>query len=131
MMDSVTKKDFMAQAEILEDRFAIDYMGKKEIIGWLDFDGGQIEFLRDEDNHAYIYAGGMWYSDDEITPARLRKADYIEISHACGWGFYIGRGMPASELAIAFENSVGHYIECGLEFGELVETEDGRIVKAG
>lgn len=123
-------KEFKARSEILMDKLVIDFMTKKEMLDWLSFTNGEMDFLRDEDCHVYVYAGETFYSDEEVTLAILRKADYIEMSHSEGYGFYIGRNARPEAIQDAFDSSIGWHIEAGIEFGELVETDDGRIIKA-
>ena len=122
-------KEFKAQSEILMDTLLIDFFTKKELLNWLEFTGKEMDFLRDEDNHVYAYVGKDLYSDDEITPAILRSADYIEVGHADGYMFYIGRNVDGEALQDAFDSSIGWHIDAGLEFGELAEGETGKIIR--
>lgn len=123
-------KEFKQKSEILMDTYTIEFVSKKTAIDWANFRDGEMGWIADEDCHAYVFVGERFYSDEEITPAVLRAADYIELSHGDGWMFYIGRNANAQCLDDCFESSVGWAIDCGLEFGELLETEDGKIVKA-
>lgn len=124
-------KEFKAQSEILMDKLAIDFVSKKYMLFWvLTFTDGCLDFIRDPDCHVYVNVGKTLYSDEEITPAILKKADYIEASHQEGYMFYLGHNADPEALQDAFDASIRWHIDVGLEFGELVETEDGRIIKA-
>lgn len=124
-------KEFKAKSKILNDKLVIDFVTKKEILNsWLCFTDNEMDFLRDEDCHIYVFVGKDFYSDEEVTPAILKKADYIEMSHAEGYGFYIGTNADPESVQDAFDSSIGWHIEACIEFGELVETEDGKIIKS-
>lgn len=120
-------KEFKEHAEILMDEMIIDFVSKKEILKWLQFTDGAMDALGDDDAHVYVLIGKTCYSDDEITPAILKKADYIEMSWSEGYMFYLGRN---ADLQDAFDATIGGHIEAGIEFGDLIETDDGGIIKA-
>lgn len=123
-------KEFKANSEILMKDMIIDFVSKKEILKWLQFTDGEMDALGDDDTHVYVLIGKTCYSDNEITQAILSKADYIEMSWGEGYMFYIGRNADAESLQDAFDATVGHHIEARIEFGDLIETDDGRIIKA-
>ena len=123
-------KEFKANSEILMDEMVIDFVSKKEILKWLQFTDGAMDALGDDDTHVYVLLGKTCYSDNEITPAILSKADYIEMSWGAGYMVYVGRNADSEALRDAFDQSLGHHIEIGIEFGDLIETDDGRVIKA-
>ena len=123
-------KEFKANSEILMKDMIIDFVSKKEILKWLQFTDGEMDALGDDDTHVYVLIGKTCYSDNEITQAILSKADYIEMSWGEGYMFYVGRNADAESLQAAFDQSLGHHIEIGIEFGDLIETDDGRVIKA-
>lgn len=103
-------KEFKAMAEKYADRFTIEFCTKKEIIDWCICDG-QIASELDNDIHVYVFVGNEFYSDEQVTPAILKKADYIEFSHADGWMWYISAKCPCSVLDEAYDVTIGFYTE--------------------
>lgn len=97
----------------------LEFMTKKEALDWLTFTDSELDYIRDEDNHVYVYCGDRFYSDEAITPSLLKKADYIEMSHADGYAFYISRNCDAGALEHAFWSSVGWHLNCMIEFDEI------------
>lgn len=123
---------FKKLAEIVSERgYIIDFDTKKHMIDILaSFDeNGEINY--DDDCHWTIYVGETCYTDEEITPALLKKACYIEYSWGDGWSFYIGRNCKQAVLESAFENTLGWALECGAEFGELTGAQLDTIEAAG
>ena len=123
---------FKKLAEIVSERgYIIDFDTKKHMIDILaSFDeDGQINY--DDDCHWTIYVGETCYTDEEITPALLKKACYIEHSWGDGWCFYIGRNCTQAILGSVFENTLGWALECGAEFGELTDAQLDTIEAAG
>lgn len=123
---------FKTLAQIAEARnFQVGFDTKKhmiEVVASFDEDG-QINY--DNDCHWTIYVGETCYTDEEITPALLKKACYIEYSWGDGWSFYIGRNCTQAVLESAFENTLGWALECGAEFGELTDAQLDTIEAAG
>lgn len=95
-----------------------DFMTKKEALDWLSFSESGMDFIN-EDSHAYVYCGDKFYSDEEITPSILKKADYIEMSWADGYMFYIGKNCDWKALEDAFWSSVGWHLNFMIEFDEI------------
>ena len=103
----MTIDTFKKLAAIVEERnFQVGFDTKKHMIDILaSFDeDGQINY--DEDCHWTIYVDETCYTDEEITPALLKKACYIEFSWGDGWVFYIGRNCTQAVLESAFENTL-------------------------
>lgn len=103
-------KEFKAMAVKYADRFTIDFCTKKEMIDWC-IDCGQIVSERDNDIHVYVFVGNEFYSDEQVTSAILRKADYIELSDADGWMWYISSKCPGAVLDEAYDVTIGFYTE--------------------
>ena len=123
---------FKKLAEIVSERgYIIDFDTKKHMIEiCAEFDDeGQINF--DDDLHWTVFVGDKCYTDGEITRAILRKADYIEESHAEGWSFYLGRNCSEDVLADAFEATLGWALNCAAECGELTDAKLDEIEAAG
>lgn len=95
-----------------------EFMTKKEALDWLSFSESGMDFIS-EDSHAYVYCGDKFYSDEEITPSILKKADYIEMSWADGYSFYVGKNCDSQTLEDVFWSSVGWHLNNMIEFDEI------------
>lgn len=103
-------KEFKATALKCSDHYSVDFCTKKEMLDWCTDCDGNVCVL-DNDTHVHAWVGNEFFSDERVTKAILRKADYIELSHTEGWMWYIGRNCAESVLDEAYEATVGFYIE--------------------
>jgi hypothetical protein len=97
----------------------IEIISKKEALNWLTFTDSELDFIGDEDSHVYVYCGDKFYADEEVTPSILKKADYIELSYADGYAFYVGKCCDEKSCEDAFLNSLGWHINHMIEFDEI------------
>lgn len=104
----------------------VELITRSEMIDYLAFDGSVPGSIND-DTHAYAFCGDEPFCDDEITPAIAKKADYIEYSWGDGWAFFIGRKASENALDDAFESTLGWWIDCRKDFGEMPEDLERKI----
>ena len=97
----------------------VEFLTKRQALDWLSFTGSEIDFLKDNDCHVYVCCGDKHYSDEEITHSILANADYIELSYAEGYSFYIGRKCNEKALENEFWASLGWHLNDMIEFNEI------------
>ena len=124
----MTANQFKALGRIVSNWVDVDFVAKKEILGWFgSYDDGEWECMGDDDTHVAAIMDGQTYCDGEVTPEIARRAQYLEQSHAEGYMFWVSPKCDEGALADVAESNVMWHVENREAWHELDAATETRL----